>query len=345
MKKISSYKLFYLIAPVIALSFFCQEVDAASKPTISVDSKTASSVTLKVKYKKLKKKRVNIKILATGGDDNNTVMLLHGDEGNNLTTTHDTCKQPEQGRQIAMNGGSVTSTAQYKFGAGSLSFNGTTSYIATNDDDDWNFTGGIWTIDTWARVSDLSAERAVFSQATDADNVIEGKIATTGAVVLTIKANGTEALTLTTSTGAVTANNWHHIAFVENANEYAIYVDGVKSVLTSSTVRPGNYSGFFLIGYQDLSGDNDAFSGYLDEFRVSKGVARWANTFTLPTSAFGYQTVSTTSTKKLSSSGKATVKVENLLPNMEYSFKLKVRKSGKKKYTRYSSSASETTSN
>ena len=76
------------------------------------------------------------------------------------------------------------------------------------------------------------------------------------------------------------ANQWQHVALTRSSNNMYLYVDGVYQ--TSGVVSAG-YT-LDRIGY---NGTHD-FEGYIDDVRVTVGVARYTGTgsFTPPTSAF-----------------------------------------------------------
>lgn len=83
---------------------------------------------------------------------------------------------------------------------------------------------------------------------------------------------------------------WHHIAFVYDQTDVRIYVDGVLD-LVSYGESAGWYGGSypFTIG-GGWSTTYPAFGnyvfGYINEFRVTAGIARYAADFTPPTKQF-----------------------------------------------------------
>ena len=79
------------------------------------------------------------------------------------------------------------------------------------------------------------------------------------------------------------ANTWYHIAVVRNGSNVFIYRDGVQIATSSATGSLGNYYGSFMVG---LDGYSNPMQGYLDEFRITKGLARWTSNFTPPTTPY-----------------------------------------------------------
>ena len=102
-------------------------------------------------------------------------------------------------------------------------------------------------------------------------------------------------------------NTWTHFAFQRDAsNNWSIYMNGVKGTLQNDNANAHSYSAFpanngpagsisvyGLIGNWDgfVTGGNGSqfaagFNGYLDDFRLTIGVARYSdNTFALPTAS------------------------------------------------------------
>jgi len=94
---------------------------------------------------------------------------------------------------------------------------------------------------------------------------------------------------LHTGTITLAQNTWYHVAVVrDGSNNLDVYIDGVKGGSTYSTSWDINSSDALQIG-KEASNGGASFSGYLDEFRISKGVARWTSDFTPP--ARPYSTV------------------------------------------------------
>jgi hypothetical protein len=85
-------------------------------------------------------------------------------------------------------------------------------------------------------------------------------------------------------TPSISTGAWNHFAFVRNGSVITLYVNGVSTGTTATayTLAALSTSYYFKIG-----GDTtNFFNGYMDDFRITKGVARYTTTFTPPTSAF-----------------------------------------------------------
>lgn len=88
-----------------------------------------------------------------------------------------------------------------------------------------------------------------------------------------------------TSGFTISTNAWTHLAFVRNGTSWLVYVNGVRYNI-ATVAGAIIYTNGVGIG-SDASratGANNAYHGYMDDFRVTKGVARYtAATITPPT--------------------------------------------------------------
>jgi hypothetical protein len=86
----------------------------------------------------------------------------------------------------------------------------------------------------------------------------------------------------------LTAGNWYHIAVVRSSGVFYTFVNGVSNELT---LNFGEYDADLtdLAAVLKFGQENNNvwLNGHLDEFRVSKGIARWTANFTPPTKPYG----------------------------------------------------------
>ncbi len=174
-----------------------------------------------------------------------------------------------------------------KFGAGSLALYGA-DYLSTPDSPDFDFSGGIWTVDFWIYPTFINTNHLLWGQFTDGNNYMVCYLNSAGTIVFTVVSGGVTIISPQTTGPAVVVNAWQHIAIVENGNSYQIFVSGNDQTSSGGTNvnRPANYSGVFEIGGSPTP-FFPYFLGYIDEFRVSLGTARWGpGNFTPPTSEY-----------------------------------------------------------
>lgn len=215
--------------------------------------------------------------------DSYTGLLLHGNGTNTSTIIIDACGNDETGKSITYTG-AVLDTAQSKFGGSSLLLT-PGNYVSFADSDDWFFDVGDFTIDFWVQFNTLPT---LGNHSTCYYNGLSSNIS-----ISLVNTGGTYSwkfnvyvpysdIITSNQTTTVSANVWYHVAVVRNGNNFFIFQDGVQigsTVVNSSSVP--NITGELYIGGVDYTMD-----GWLDEFRISKGIARWITTFTPPTAEY-----------------------------------------------------------
>ena len=214
------------------------------------------------------------------------VLLLHFDGANGATTTTDSSAAAH-----AMTGvtGLVLSSAQAKFGATSSDFSGAGGGNAwtTPDSADWDFGSGLFTVECFVRAnSSISSGNFAFvSQYPGSGSTNAWSLCIVGGQLsFYYSTNGSQNNTRVNGTWSPSTNTWYHVAADRDAGGVLrVYVDG--SVIASATV-----SSTFFNPSRILSIGSDTFSarlpGYMDEVRITKGVARYAGAFTPPSAAF-----------------------------------------------------------
>jgi len=182
-------------------------------------------------------------------------------------------------------GDAKVTTSQYKYGTGSIVFdgNGDGLFIPYNP----NLTmRGNYTIEFWIRFTSLSGYQTIYSfgYGISGDIILQtgngdGKI-----IVYT----GNPSAAIASDTGStVNTGQWYHIAVVRNGSTVTIYRDGISVGSGSDTVshNPSTATTLMIGGGSATGFNNFYFNGYLDDLRITKGYARYTSNFTPPTSA------------------------------------------------------------
>lgn len=207
-------------------------------------------------------------------DDAYTVNLLHFD--GNISD--------ESGTTWSAGGNAIASTTQAKFGSGALYVDGSGDYIVASDSADWAFGTASFTIDCQLYIpAHTSAYRRFMSQQSW-PSVILARI--DNANKLAFQCADSASVSMTDS-GAFPVGQWVHVAITRDGSDWRIFRDGQLVANASSSADATDSTSNRYIGGEPSSVVQEYFSGYIDEFRVSKGVARWTNTFTPPTAAYG----------------------------------------------------------
>jgi hypothetical protein len=81
------------------------------------------------------------------------------------------------------------------------------------------------------------------------------------------------------SSSAISINTWTHLAFVRNSGTIKIYLDGVEKASQANTTSLVVGTNRPIIGAQGSSTGGFAIPAYVDEFRITKGIARYTANF------------------------------------------------------------------
>ena len=183
---------------------------------------------------------------------------------------------------ITVAGGAQNSTVQKKFGTASLYLDGTSDYIQVVSNADFAFGTGDFTVELWVYVAvTKSATLFDFRNATN-DTALTLYIANNGGLGLTVL-NGTRI----NSTANVASATWTHVAISRTSGVTRMFIGGVLQTATYTDAN--NYAQRPLHIGSDWNGTTE-LNGYIDEFRVTKGISRYTTTFTPATQAFAGDT-------------------------------------------------------
>jgi hypothetical protein len=184
---------------------------------------------------------------------------------------------------------SKISNTQSKFGNTSIYFDGTDDYISTPYSPLFNLGAGPFTIECWVNFDVLSGNRMIFDTYTAASAGGGYQLYWRGTgTSITFYGNGV-IIAQSTYTSHVTGT-WYHVAVTrDSVNSVRIFVDGTQYAnATYSSALDIATTSSPTLGSQKLTLTND-LAGYVDEFRITKGYARYTANFTPPTAAFPKQ--------------------------------------------------------
>lgn len=218
-----------------------------------------------------------------GGDPDfsNVTALMHFDGTNGSTTFTD-----EIGHTFSAVSGAKLSTANKEFGTAALILNGSSDYITTPDNADFDFGSGDFTIECWV-YADTSVSNGVISKRPATADGWAIEVRNTGALWLRAKVAGSYSDTqVATAGGAVASNTWTYIALTRSGTAWRFFVNGVVQVNTTISGTLDNQSVALAIGNSVYNTPEDPFNGSIDELRITKGIARYTANFTPPAAPF-----------------------------------------------------------
>lgn len=215
------------------------------------------------------------------------VTFLSGFEGADASTTFD--DESDSNNSVTAAGDAQIDTAQKKFGNSSLLLDGTGDYLAAGSSSDPDFTTSNgttpFTMEAFIRFSGLSATTydIVSARSPGASGYSFKYDHNAHALRFSIEFQSTCEGSWTAS-----ANVWYHVATDFDGTKQRLYVDGVMvgSLTASRQLSPAGNG--LAIGAQNVPNGGEPFLGWLDEVRITKGVARYASDggFSPPTKAF-----------------------------------------------------------
>jgi hypothetical protein len=224
--------------------------------------------------------------------DSYTKLLLHCDGTNTSKTVIDSSSS---NYVVTAVGTAQLDTSQKKFGTASLLLDGNSDYLTVPDNNDWSL-GYTYTVDTWVRFNSKAGDPDFFSQRKSGVNVVNfyfDSLASNLIHAVYIWSGDVTPIAFRCPWNP-TVNTWYHLALVriDNGNaatSWRIFIDGVSQTLTlTAGAWNGAYPdvGEYLAIGRNGDGDSNYLNGWLDEFRISKGIARWTNNFTPPTRSY-----------------------------------------------------------
>lgn len=211
----------------------------------------------------------------------NVSLLLHMNGSNGSTSFNDS--SPNSFVATA-NGDAKISTAQSKFGAASGLYDGAGDYLSISNNSALDFGIGDFTIESWIFPSSISGSHAIAAKWDyQNDNWL---LRIESATELKFwHVGGSVSVTTSIATG-----QWSHVAVTRAGGSLRFFVNGTQAGATSSvTTSLTNNSSCTVGAYLGPSGVGTIgsyFNGYIDELRITKGVARYIASFTAPAAPF-----------------------------------------------------------
>lgn len=223
-----------------------------------------------------------VKTLSDSGGDadySKVALLLHGDGANEAAVITDSSASP---MALTVAGSARTSTTKSKFGGSSIRVDGVSGHLYTQNVSKLRLSSVDFTIETWLNVDGLNVMQ-ICGQRSDIGGYGWGLFAhSTGGVFLQCT-TGDPNYALTSS--KIIAGQWHHIAATRQGNAVRVFIDGVLEVTNSTLVIADDTSAEFAIGCA-RSGPQYPLYGYIDDLRITVGLARYTESFTPPIAPF-----------------------------------------------------------
>ena len=216
------------------------------------------------------------------GDEyyNSCSLLMHFSGSNGSTTFIDNSPSP---KTATSNNGAAISTVQSKFGGTSGLFDGSDDYVTVSDNSAFNFGAGDFTIEYWEYRTSNAIYKPVMSRNSAGQPPWMIGWTESGNINFFAGNGSSWSIASAVSMGVIIINSWTHYAVTRQGNTFRTFQNGIQiSTFTSAATIPdgaapleiGRYAGTYY------------YPGYLDELRLTKGVARYTGSFVTQSAAF-----------------------------------------------------------
>ena len=219
--------------------------------------------------------------------------LLPFDGTNGATSTTDSSNS---NHTVTFGGDAEISTAQSKFGGSSLSLDGNGDYVdlpqSTNQ-----FVSDDFTIEFWFRINSGAGSETVglfgsYYTVGGGKGIIMASHPSYPSVYFQWmygSGSGTDWAYLNKTQGTRTSlsnNTWYHVAVTRSGSTWRLFLNGTQEdSVTQSSYITDSGSTTRLGNYGPSATASDGLNGYIEDFRITRGVARYTSNFTAPTSA------------------------------------------------------------
>lgn len=215
---------------------------------------------------------------ATGKDPyfSSVVSLLHFNGTNGSTTFTD-----QKGVTWTRGGTPTISTAQSKFGGASGVFNGSTDYLYTETSANFSFSSSDFTVEGYFNLNSVSSQPYLFHFYVPSGQRWAVQVDASNAVLF-FNSGGSGVYS---TTGIVSTGQFVHVAVTKSGSTTRVFVGGIK-VLTTTTAVYQDANHQIILGSAQFTASSNYLDGYVDDFRVTKGVCRYVDDFIPPQRQF-----------------------------------------------------------
>ena len=208
--------------------------------------------------------------------DSYTKLLVHSDTTNGSTTLVDSSPS---NHTIISYGDPAHSTTQAKFGKTSIYQDSSDDSFGVATHADFDLGAQDWTLDFWWYPDSLQAEY-YFLHTLGTHSMLCLYYPSNGGFKI-LHSNPTSwQIGVIGGEGLISAGRWYHIAFVHASGANSVYVNG--EVIAGPSTDTADVTGANASVNANSGYVKGNFEGYVEEYRISVGIARWTGAFTPP---------------------------------------------------------------
>jgi len=206
----------------------------------------------------------------------NTSLLVRGDTGAFYDLSNNGLAETGVGTP-------VVTTQVKKFGNESGFLNGSSSYLTVPNTTALQMGTGDYTVEFWMYQTSVAGTQVILEIGRPTTSGTGFQLDTIGGVIQVYGGATTGTLLITAGSTQV-ANQWYYIALTRSGSSTRLFINGTQSGSTATDST--NYTQAFVWIGANGGGGSAYFNGYLDDIRITKGVARYTANFTPPTATF-----------------------------------------------------------
>jgi hypothetical protein len=173
-------------------------------------------------------------------------------------------------------GNAQVSTSIVKYGTGSMAFDGTGDYLLAPSTPNFAFNAGEFTVEMWLYPTASFGSGGVNIVGVNSSG---GGLFVGGTNKIAWNLFGTGDLVAFSNFTSSYNNVWTHVAYTRSGSTGRLFINGVlQATGTDST----NYTVTSNFAIGAAYNGNQPYTGYIDDLRITKGVARYISNFTPP---------------------------------------------------------------
>jgi hypothetical protein len=185
-------------------------------------------------------------------------------------------------------GNAQISTSVVKYGTGSLAFDGTGDWLTTLTNPNLVLGTGDFTVECWIYTGTTGSRLGIIGNRTGSggDGVWCIDLNPTNVGGFGYMYLHTDNSQIVSSSTNYSANTWFHLAVTRSGTTFRMFLDGTQVGSSTSSVNFSSTATMYIGAEGSRTDQSSPLNGYIDDLRITKGVARYTANFTAPTTAF-----------------------------------------------------------